>query len=141
MAFCNVCGKYMQEPTTSGTCGCSVICDVVYPEDTLAKVQFEMIPWVAHNFGDRPAWQPLLGIVEEVGELSHAFLKREQGIRTSEPHDENIKDAVADIMIYLCDFCNAEGINLHHVFQETWTEVKKRDWQADREKGEANDGN
>jgi len=96
---------------------------------TLKGLQVELKPWVEHNFGSRPSWQPLLGIQEEVGELSHAYLKRAQGIRTEENHTENIKDAVADILIYLADFCNAEGIDLQHELNETWSRVSKRDWK------------
>jgi hypothetical protein len=68
---------------------------------------------VQHNFGDRPAWQTLLGVVEEVGELSHAHLKAAQGIRgTREQHHVAKIDAVADIVIFLADYCTAEGIDL-----------------------------
>jgi NTP pyrophosphatase (non-canonical NTP hydrolase) len=99
------------------------------------QVQEELKPWVKHNFGDRPSWQPLLGIQEEVGELSHAYLKRAQGIRVNENHTEAIKDAVADIIIYLCDFCNTENINLEEQIAKTWAEVSKRNWKANPEKG------
>ncbi len=99
----------------------------------LSDIQEEMKPWLRHNFGDRPAWQPLLGLMEELGELSHAFLKREQGIRTAEDHDAAIRDGVADILIYLMDFCNAEGINLATALRETWARVKQRDWKANPE--------
>lgn len=101
----------------------------------LQQIQKELKPWVAHNFGPRPSWQPLLGVQEEVGELSHHFLKREQKIRSNENHTEEIKDAVADTMIYLMDFCNCEGIDLSSILQETWDKVKKRDWKKNVEKG------
>ena len=78
--------------------------------DILEQIQKEQPEWVQHNFGDRPSWQPLLGAGEEIGELYHAFLKRAQNIRLSENHNENIKDALADIIIYLCDFSSSEGI-------------------------------
>lgn len=42
----------------------------------LRKLQEEQKPWVKHNFGDRPSWMPLLGAVEELGELAHAHLKK-----------------------------------------------------------------
>jgi len=103
---------------------------------SLRGIQQEQVEWVAHNFGtDRPAWHPLLGVQEEVGELSHAFLKRAQGIRVNEDHDAAIKDAVADIVIYLLDFCTAEGIDLQSVLAETWAQVKARDWKVAPESG------
>jgi len=95
----------------------------------LKKLQDEQRPWVAYNFGDRPSWMPLLGVVEELGELAHAYLKRAQGIRTSENHTENAKDAVADIVIFLADYCSAEGFDLEAIVQETWDKVKQRDWK------------
>lgn len=96
----------------------------------IRKLQRDMLPWVQHNFPNRPAWQPLLGLQEELGELSHAYLKRAQGIRVTEDHNGNIKDACADILIFLCDFCNAEGIDLESVVTEVWENVvSKRDWR------------
>jgi len=59
--------------------------------------------WVVHNFGDRPAWMPLLGIVEEIGELDEAIMS---GDRTQ------VIDALADAMIFAADYCTAMGWNL-----------------------------
>ena len=100
-------------------------------QKSISKVQLEQIPWVQHNFGNRPAWMCILGLIEELGELSHSSLKRAQGIRTSENHDDKIKDAVADIVIFLCDFCTSEGIDLEKEVLKTWNKVKKRDWKKD----------
>ena len=97
--------------------------------EPLKQIQKEMIEWVDHNFPGREPWEPLLGIQEEVGELSHSFLKRHQKIRTNEDHDAGIKDAVGDILIYLLDFCNGQGINAQDILTETWNSVKERDWQ------------
>ena len=78
---------------------------------TLQEIQIEQRAWSLKNFGEHPSWHPLMGIMEELGELAHAFLKREQGIRgTREEHDAAIKDAIGDVMIYLMDFCSCEGV-------------------------------
>lgn len=102
----------------------------------LKKLQEEQMQWVKHNFGDRPAWQPLMGITEEFGELAeaigwlnHSFLKYNQRIRREENHIENMKDAVGDIVIYLADFCTAMGFDFSEIVTRTWQEVKKRDWK------------
>jgi NTP pyrophosphatase (non-canonical NTP hydrolase) len=99
--------------------------------------QDEHREWVAHNFPDQKSYEPLLGLVEEVGELSHAHLKFEQGIRGMD--DMNVMlakiDAVGDIFIYLMSYCNANYIDLEVAIEDTWTRVKNRDWQADPEKG------
>jgi NTP pyrophosphatase (non-canonical NTP hydrolase) len=78
---------------------------------------------------------PLLGIMEEIGELSHHYLKRAQGIRMSEDHEEGIKDAVADIVIFLMDFCSANDIDLQSAIEDVWAVVKKRDWKTDSKHG------
>lgn len=78
---------------------------------TFEQLQAELRPWVEHNFGKRPSWQPALGLVEEAGELSHAVLKRAQGIRGSTAeHDAAIRDAIADLIIFLADFCNSHSL-------------------------------
>jgi NTP pyrophosphatase (non-canonical NTP hydrolase) len=98
----------------------------------LRQLQAELAPWVAHNFGDRPWQQPLMGVAEEVGELNHALLKQWQGIRgMREEHEAAAKDAVADIVIYLADLCNARGWDFGAIVEETWARVSKRDWRAD----------
>ena len=98
----------------------------------LKKLQEEQKPWCDHNFGtDRPTWQPLLGAVEELGELAHSYLKRVQGIRNGENHIEEAKDAVADIIIYLADYCTLEGFDMEVIVREAWEQVKQRDWKKD----------
>lgn len=96
---------------------------------TFAQLQSEVAPWVAHNFGSQPAWKPLLGVQEEVGELAHAYLKLAQGIRTNEDHDAKAKDAVGDIIIFLCDFCTQSGYDLEALVTSCWDQVKQRDWK------------
>lgn len=83
---------------------------------TIRQMQNEGRPWVKKNFGNRPAYWPLMGLIEEVGELSHSQLKMEQGIRgTREEHLEAIKDAVADIAIFYSDYASAMGWEMDEV--------------------------
>lgn len=68
--------------------------------------------WVAKNFppveGEIPGNVSILGCIEEVGELAHAHLKREQGIRGSQAeHDAAAKDAIGDIVVYLLGVMSA----------------------------------
>lgn len=102
----------------------------------LKNVQEEQKTWAVKNFGHQPGWRSILGVMEEVGELAHAYLKNDQGIRISENHDEQMNDAVGDIVIYLADFCNNMGIDLEQIVSETWATVKKRDWTKNRINGE-----
>ncbi|MDX1495012.1 MAG: hypothetical protein R3253_13170 [Longimicrobiales bacterium] len=99
----------------------------------LRELQERMRPWVEHNFPDQESWQPLLGAVEELGELAHAHLKASQGIRTAEDHEAGKRDAVADVIIYLTNYCIAEGIDIGGALREVWQEVERRDWRSDPE--------
>jgi len=101
----------------------------------LRQIQQEVKEWSLKNFENQQSWKPLLGAVEEIGELSHAHLKASQGIRTHENHDDDKKDALADIIIYLCDYASREGINLEQELIKTWNEVKQRDWKKNKKNG------
>jgi len=99
---------------------------------TFRGLQDEQRPWAVHNFPGREPGDPLLGAVEELGELCHAHLKRKQGIRgTPAELEVAAKDAVADIVIYLADYCTARGFDFQTLMEETWAKVKARDWKAD----------
>jgi NTP pyrophosphatase (non-canonical NTP hydrolase) len=105
---------------------------------SLADFQAAIAVWVHRQpFGkNQPSWQPLLGIVEEIGELAHAHLKEEQKIRTNENHDANAKDAVGDVFIYLMGYCISRGWSLEECIERAWDEVKKRDWNTNKHNGE-----
>lgn len=94
----------------------------------LARIQEEGRVWTNRNFPKQETWQPLLGIGEEVGELYHAYLKRTQGIRQAEDHDEGIEDAIGDIYIFLMNFASHVGIDMETAISKTWDKVSKRDW-------------
>lgn len=97
---------------------------------TLSELQIQNATWTAHNFPNKQPEDPLLGVVEEVGELAHAHLKMKQGIRgTPEEHHAAKVDAIGDIMIYLSDYCNQNKIDLEEAVVTAWKEVRARDWQ------------
>lgn len=99
---------------------------------TFRRLQLEVGSWSRHNFGDQPAYRPLLGAVEEVGELAHSHLKMEQGIRGSaEEHIAKAKDAVGDILVYLADYCARREFDMQSIIDEVWGKVKQRDWKKD----------
>lgn len=103
----------------------------------LRQLQKQIELWTNKNFGQVPPWQPLLGAVEELGELAHAHLKDAQDIRTNEDHDLAGQDAVADIVIYLIHYCCRRGWSFETLLEETWREVRKRDWTQNKETGAA----
>ena len=96
----------------------------------LKDFQHEVRNWSNANFGvDQPSIFPLLGIGEELGELNHAHLKGEQGIRYSyQEVQEKKKDAIGDMVIYLADYCAREGLNLEQCISDAWSEVRTRNW-------------
>lgn len=124
---------------------------------TFKELQTEQGSWQSKNFGKtKPgsAQNSLLGVVEEIGELhseeqsqytvelfaafsriAHHELKSQQKIRVNENHEEMIKDAVADIIIFLAGYCNNKGYDLDTIVTEVWNQVKQRDWTKNKETG------
>ena len=99
---------------------------------SICEFQDEVFKWSLNNFGNQPSWKPLLGIGEEIGELNHAYLKREQEIRTEESYQSEIEDALGDIFIYMCDFAAREDIDIESVIEKTWEKVSKRNWKKNK---------
>jgi len=99
----------------------------------LSQLQREHERWLAYNFPDQHPHDALLGLVEEVGELAHAHLKHEQGIRgmTDEEFKKQAGDAIGDIVIYLASYCNTNDFNLPYEVSTAWDKVKERDWRKD----------
>lgn len=62
----------------------------------------ERTEWVEKNFPPDTPSHSMLGVIEEMGELSHSYLKNIQGIRgDEEKHILDMKDAVGDMTVYL----------------------------------------
>lgn len=96
----------------------------------LQELQDAVGEWSQRNFPNNQPHHPLLGLTEEVGELSHAHLKMDQKIRgTWSEHQAAKVDAVGDIVIYLADYCERNNINLEAAVTTTWACVRARDWQ------------
>jgi len=94
-------------------------------------LQQKLEAWRKDCFGDDDgdiATNQLLGVMEELGELTHHYLKQKQGIRTDEDHEFEIRDAVADITIFLIQFCTQQSI----VFQDTVVAVAEKVMQRTR---------
>jgi len=70
-----------------------------------------------------------MGMVEEMGELAHHLLKSRQGIRGGDvDHEAEIRDACADLVIFTMGIASHKGFDLGRVVDETWDQVKRRDW-------------
>jgi NTP pyrophosphatase (non-canonical NTP hydrolase) len=69
--------------------------------DKLNNISYEIDEWAKLNF---TVHSPKLGILEEIGELTHCILKRAQRIRGFEDFSffvTHLKDAIGDTMVYL----------------------------------------
>ena len=76
---------------------------------TLNEIQSELKVWTEYNFGKQTPDIPILGMIEELGELSHAILTEKQGIRQSDFLADK-KDAIADLTIYALNYLNAQDL-------------------------------
>jgi len=96
-----------------------------------------MTNWLNHNFPNTTSDQQLKGVMEELGELCHADLKQEQGIRgyNKEKSEAEIKDAVGDIIIYLTGYCIKKEVLISDCIETALNEVLKRDWIKNPETG------
>ncbi|MDD2998328.1 MAG: hypothetical protein PHV05_04645, partial [Candidatus Riflebacteria bacterium] len=92
---------------------------------TLKNLQEQHKEWQEKNFGASPSWHALLGIQEEVGELSYAHLECEHKIPTIEKID-----AVGDVIIYLTAYCNLEGIDLQQTVGELTREEQRKEYTS-----------
>lgn len=73
---------------------------------SLQEIAKEAFEWSQRNFGKPSVLDNILGMIEEVGELSHAVLKERQKIR----HTDYVaakKDAIADLTIYTLNYLSA----------------------------------
>ncbi len=96
----------------------------------LLKTLNDVSAWQRRNFPDALPHQPLLGVLEELGELAHAHLKMEQGIRGSfAQHFDEKRDAVGDMIIYLIHYCNLNGLVITDALAEAWSIVQERNWR------------
>lgn len=98
----------------------------------LKKLQTIAVRLSKRNFGEHygSGYRNLLGVAEEVGELCHAQLKGEQGIRHTPKEIKKMKmDAVGDIVIFLANYCDSQKLNLNDCVELAWNEVKNRVWK------------
>lgn len=102
---------------------------------SLQDIQTEIGEWSYKTFGDNVSkttgqklysQNALTGLVEEVGELNRCVICRHQGRRgydNEEKYRVDVSDALADILIFLCDFAYREGFNLQSILNTTWNNI------------------
>ena len=95
------------------------------------EFQKKVVEWNKRNFGKHygTGYRNLIGCMEELGELSHAHLKGEQKIRhTPEEILKLKKDAVGDLVVFLCNYCDSQNFSVSECMDIAWNEIKDRDW-------------
>lgn len=98
---------------------------------TWKRLQSEQKAWSEHNFPPHTFLWPLWGTIEELGELVHARLKQEQGIRgTPEEHLANQKDAIGDSLVFLADVCGQRGWDLGEIAKTEGPEDFQKTFKA-----------
>lgn len=68
------------------------------------KLETDVGEWSNDNFGDQPAVNPFIGSGEEFGELV-------EELYSDNISEEEVKDAVGDILVFLADYCYRYGIS------------------------------
>lgn len=71
-------------------------------------MQEEQIAWSKKNFGEQPAYRPMLGMIEELCELQQAW---------DDKNKPEIIDAIGDVGIYMLDYCGKRGWSLAEIWE------------------------
>lgn len=99
----------------------------------LRRMQGEHSEWQRRNFAESATGaNSYLGMVEEMGEMAHAMLKRNQGIRDIDDEKalDLIIDAHCDWIIFSFGLANDLGYDLESELERVWGKVRNRDWIA-----------
>jgi len=101
----------------------------------LNSLQVRLVAWQIYNFGRcQDRGDLILGMTEELGELSHVFLKRKQGIRGygfNPETTDKIVDAVCDVIVFGIHLLSEEHVKIEEALSKTFDEVLARDWRKD----------
>jgi NTP pyrophosphatase (non-canonical NTP hydrolase) len=84
------------------------------------ELQEKVFDWFITNFGsskseDELIVQQMVGMIEELGELSHSMLKLEQNIRKDEEHIVNLEDSIGDILVFALNLLSLLDIKIEDV--------------------------
>ena len=93
--------------------------------------QKELKEWQLINFGIPEPSDMIIGMTEELGELSHYFLKGKQGIREAANGTDvtdKITDAFGDIIIFGTQLMTCLGRDAEQEIKKVLSEVLQRDF-------------
>ena len=71
------------------------------------------------------------GMAEEIGEMSHWYLKSKQGIRGADSmtSKEKMADAFGDVVVFGIQAMSCLGLDVEDVLNSVFAEVLARDWK------------
>lgn len=103
--------------------------------EDLREAQQELFEWQEAEFPDSTPELMLIGVQEEIGELGHAYLKQEQGIRkdSDKVSEEAMMDAVGDTIVFLMQFCSRTDLDIGDCLEMATDEVLDRHWTEEGE--------
>lgn len=85
------------------------------------------ITQVLYQIPDSFKVAPLLGIVEEAGEMVTAVMDMNR------PAD--VEDAIGDLQVFLLHLCDVCGYDGDSSLKGVWSKVRQRDWKKNKENG------
>lgn len=80
------------------------------------------------------------GMISELGELAALDVRAMQGrnkLHTALERKEAREDALADCLVFMCDYASRTGIDLNVVLDRVWAKVRQRNqktWEQDKTK-------
>ena len=92
-----------------------------------ALISDSEITQVLYQVPDNFKVAPLLGIVEETGEMVTAVMDMNR--------KEDVEDAIGDLQVFLLHLCEVSGYNADAALKGVWSKVRQRDWKKNKENG------
>jgi len=74
------------------------------------ELQAEIAAWALHNFGVQGAWQPQLGLIEEVGEFLAVVTSADLNLASIARRRDDMADALGDQCIYALNLAHIAGV-------------------------------
>lgn len=99
----------------------------------ISEMQREVAEWSAKNFPNDTAHSKFLGMIEESGELCDARIDRYEDEDLDEEPNHQECDAISDLFIYLCDYCNKLDISIEDCFTQSLSLCRIDDFVAMQE--------
>jgi NTP pyrophosphatase (non-canonical NTP hydrolase) len=105
---------------------------------SLRSFQEDVAEWCDRNFPTATIDDQVMKMVEEFGELCHAIQMHRFKIRDGADQDlahVQMVDAVGDMTVILAGIASKLNIDLQKAVNQTWAQVRERDWVKYPEKG------